>query len=154
MQEKAAIERCSYGGGAFRWPGVSYAGNWVTAGRSGGGLRWRLSDLDAVTEPDTPNDLRQQVLALQPAPGFGGRHDELEDHQPGGVLRQRALGPHRAVPDGGEHALDGVGGAQMVPVLGREVVEGEQRVAVLGQAGDRLLVFGPVLLGKGGDRRL
>src|SRR5918998_3281284 len=42
----------------------------------------------------------------------------------------------------------------MVPVLGWEVVEGEQRVAVLEQAGDRLLVLGRVLLGEGGDRRL
>ena len=42
----------------------------------------------------------------------------------------------------------------MVPVLGWEVVEGEQRIAVLEQAGDRLLVLGRVLLGEGGDRRL
>src|ERR687893_252175 len=42
----------------------------------------------------------------------------------------------------------------MVPVLGWEVVEGQQRVAVLEQAGDRLLVLGRVLLGEGGDRRL
>jgi hypothetical protein len=32
-------------------------------------------------------------------------------------------------------------GAQMLPMLGREVVEGEQRVAILGQALDRLVVF-------------
>jgi Transposase len=30
----------------------SYAGNWVTAGRSGGGLCWRLLDLDAVANSD------------------------------------------------------------------------------------------------------
>src|SRR3712207_8818222 len=41
-----------------------------------------------------------------------GGHDELEDHQPGGVLRQRALGPHRAVPHRGERALDPIGRAQ------------------------------------------
>src|SRR3954468_10620100 len=34
------------------------------------------------------------------------------------------------------------------PVLGREVVESQQRLAVLGQAGDRLVVFGSILLGK------
>ena len=39
-------------------------------------------------------------------------------------------------------------------MLGRKVVEGEQRVAVLGQAGDRLLVFGPIFLGEYGDSRL
>ena len=50
------------------------------------------------------------------------------------------------MPDGGEHAFNRVGCPQVVPVLGREVVEGQQRVLVLGQAGDRLLVLGPILL--------
>src|SRR4051794_32028462 len=66
----------------------SYAGNWVTASGSGGGLCWRLLDLDAVAEPDTLDDLRQLVLAFQAAPCLGSRHDELEDHQPGSVLLQ------------------------------------------------------------------
>src|SRR5512132_2859536 len=47
-----------------------------------------------------------------------------------------------------------IGFAQVIPVLGREVVEGQQRVSVLDQAGGRLLVFGPILLGKRRDRRL
>jgi hypothetical protein len=42
----------------------------------------------------------------------------------------------------------------MVPVLGGKVVEGQQRVTVLDQAGNRLLVLGGILLGEGGDRRL
>src|SRR4051812_15023202 len=46
----------------------SYAGNWVTASGSGGGLCWRLLDLDAVAEPDTLDDLRQLVLALEVVP--------------------------------------------------------------------------------------
>jgi DNA invertase Pin-like site-specific DNA recombinase len=104
---------------------MSYAGDWVTANRSGGGLCWRLLDLDAVAEADTLDDLRQLVLALQAAPCPGSRHDELEDHQPGSVLRQRTLGSDGAVPDGGEHTLDRVRCPQMVPVLGWEVVEGE-----------------------------
>jgi hypothetical protein len=37
----------------------------------------------------------------------------------------------------------------MLPVLGREVVEGEQRVAVLAQALDRLVVFATVALDEG-----
>ena len=40
-----------------------------------------------------------------------------------------------------EHALDGIARAQMVPMLGREVVEGQQRLAILGQAGDGLVVL-------------
>lgn len=41
----------------------------------------------------------------------------------------------------------------MIPVLGREVVEGQQRVAILGQAFDRAAVLGAVFLGEGIDRR-
>src|SRR5947207_1268672 len=43
--------------------------------------------------------------------------------------------------DGCEGALDRVGRSQVLPVLGGEVVEGEQHVAVLGQAFDRLVVL-------------
>jgi hypothetical protein len=39
-------------------------------------------------------------------------------------------------------------------MLGREVVEGEQLVAILGQAVDRLVVFRAVCLGKDVDRLL
>lgn len=42
---------------------------------------------------------------------------------------------------GRERAFDDVRRAQMLPVLGREVVEGEQRIAILDQALDRLVVF-------------
>ena len=69
-------------------------------------------------------------------------------------MRQRPLGPYRAVPDGGEHALDGIGRAQVVPVLGREVVERQQRVAVLDEAGDRLVILGAILVGERGHRGL
>ena len=54
-------------------------------------------------------------------------------------MRQCAFGA-----DGGEHALDRIGRAQMVPVLGGEVVEDQQRVTILGEAGDRFLVLGPI----------
>src|SRR4051812_34633302 len=43
-----------------------------------------------------------------------------------------------------ERAFDRVRGAQVLPVLGGEVVEGEQRIAVLHQARDRLVVLDPV----------
>jgi hypothetical protein len=49
----------------------------------------------------------------------------------------------------GERAFDDVGRAQMLPVLGREVVEGEQRTAILDQALDRLVVFEAPDLDKG-----
>src|SRR4051812_50160248 len=42
----------------------------------------------------------------------------------------------------------------MVPVLGGEIEEGEQRFPILGQAGDRLVVLGAVFVGEHVDRRL
>ena len=42
----------------------------------------------------------------------------------------------------------------MIPVPGGEVEEGEQRIAILRQAGDRLLVLGAVFVGEHIDRRL
>src|SRR6266568_4309489 len=41
---------------------------------------------------------------------------------------------------------------QMLPVLGREVVEGQQRVAILAQALDRLVVFDAPGLDEGVER--
>ncbi len=40
-----------------------------------------------------------------------------------------------------ERAFDDVGRAQMFPVLGGKVVKGEQRIAILDQTLDRLVVF-------------
>src|SRR5215831_17568912 len=42
----------------------------------------------------------------------------------------------------------------MVPVLGGEVEEGEQRFPIFGQAGDCLVVLGAVFVGEHVDRRL
>ena len=42
---------------------------------------------------------------------------------------------------GGEDAFDGVGRAQVDPMLGGEVEEGQQGLAVFGQAFDRLVVL-------------
>src|SRR5438067_9603358 len=55
-----------------------------------------------------------------------------------------------------ERAFKRIRGAQVFPVLGGEVVEGEQRLAVLDEARDRLVVLDPVGLDKGveGDQRL
>jgi hypothetical protein len=49
-----------------------------------------------------------------------------------------------AQPDDGEHRLDGVGGAQVAPVLGGEVVERQQLVELVGDLGGRLGMGGEV----------
>ena len=46
--------------------------------------------------------------------------------------------------DGGEDALNRIGRAQVIPVLGGEVEERQQSLGVLGQAGDGGCIFGPV----------
>ena len=56
-------------------------------------------------------------------------------------LFKTSLGAHGSVAHRREHAFDDVARAQMLPVLGREVVESEQRIAILDQAFDRLVVF-------------
>ena len=89
----------------------------------------RLDDLDAVLEFDASDDFRQLVFALQSAPCFGGRRDELEDHELGGSGRQRSFRPHGSVPHRGEHALDRVRGTQVVPVLGGLDGYAEQRLS-------------------------
>jgi hypothetical protein len=66
---------------------------------------------------------------------------------------QCSFRPHGSVPHGREHAFDEVGRAQVIPMLGMEVVEGQQRVAVLGEAFDSPSVLGGVFLGEGVDRR-
>lgn len=104
-----------------------------------------MRDLDAVGESDTSDDLGQLILALKTAPGFGGGFDELEDHDPGRVPGQRPLCAHRPVPHGGEDAFDRVRGSEMIPVLGGEVEERQERVPVLGQAFGGGAVFDAVL---------
>jgi hypothetical protein len=116
-----------------------------------------FGDLDAVAADDAPDHLGHLNFALPPAPGLQGGHDELEDHQRGGCLRKGTFGADRAMPDGGEHTRDRIRGLHVVPVLGGEVIEGQQGVAVLGQALDGTGVLGPMLLlddGEGGFRRL
>jgi hypothetical protein len=56
-------------------------------------------------------------------------------------VREASFRPNCSVADGGERAFDDVGRSQVLPVLGREVVEGEQRIAILDQALDRLFVL-------------
>ncbi len=84
------------------------------------------------------------VRAIQAAPLLAGRLAQLEDHSEGRLAAEAALGPGGPEAHGRKGAFNGIGGANVLPVLGREVVEGEQHVAVLGQAGHRLVVLGAI----------
>lgn len=56
------------------------------------------------------------------------------------------------MPDGGEHTRDRISCPHAIPMLGGEVIEGQQGVAVLGQALDGTGVLGPILLLEDGER--
>ena len=97
----------------------------VTNGSGGGGLSLRSDDFNSVGKFYAEDYFRQLVVTIEATPAFLGGLGELEDHGERGFVRKTSLGAYRAVADGRERALDDVGRAQMLPVLGREVVEGQ-----------------------------
>src|ERR1700704_6129473 len=121
-------------------------------GSGGSGLSLRSGDLDSVGELYTEYDFRQLVVTIETTPAFLGGLGELEDHGERGLVREASLRANGTMAHGRERAFDDVSRAQMLPVLGREVVEGEQRVAILDQALDRLVVFDAPGLDEGVER--
>src|SRR5437899_12508603 len=104
--------------------------------RSGGdGCRLTVGGFGDSLQPigkfHTENQSWQLVVAIEASPTCLRGFDELEDHGERGAVRQATLRPDRAVAYGCERAFDGVRGSQMFPVLGREVVESQQRIAIL-----------------------
>ena len=65
-------------------------------------------DFDSVAECYTPDELRQLILSLEAPPAFRRRYDELEDHEPRRVLRERAFHTNRAMPNRCKGAFDRV----------------------------------------------
>ena len=69
---------------------------------------------------------------------------------PLGAFYQDAVPGHTALglggtePHGGKGGFDGIGGAQIKPVLRRKVIAGQQFFPVLFQAVGRLGLLGPV----------
>ena len=80
------------------------------------------------------------------APAGLGGVEKFVGHRQSSRPAAGTLGLLGAQPDGGEGGLDGVGGAQVDPVLGRVLEVGEQDLAVLEQLVGRLRVLGPVRL--------
>ena len=91
----------------------------------------RCDNVDSVGELYPEDNFRQLAVAIEPTPTFLGGLGELEDHGERGPVRETSLGAHRAVADCRERAFDDVGRAQMLPMLGGEVVERQQCVAIL-----------------------
>ena len=76
------------------------------------------------------------------APVFLRTLPELEHHLQHAVPTQAALCSLGPVADGAEGRLNRIGRPQALPVLGREIIKGQQFFAILLQALDGLWVFG------------
>lgn len=74
-----------------------------------------------------------------------GRDGQLEDHGERRGVGQAALGSRRSASDSGEDALHRVRCLQMRPMLGGEIVEGQERFPILRQAIDGLVMLGSTL---------
>jgi hypothetical protein len=110
-------------------------------GIRGSGLSLRSDNLNSVGELYTVDDFRQLVMAIEMTPAFFGGLGELEDHGECGLVRETSLGANRTVAHGRERTFDYIGRAQMLPLFGRKVVEGQQRIAILDQTIDRSIVL-------------
>jgi hypothetical protein len=64
--------------------------------------------------------------AVEAGPGFLGLLDDFACHDTGGPVRHAAIWAHSPMADGGEDALDRVRRAQRFPMVGRELMEGEE----------------------------
>ena len=95
-------------------------------------MRLLPDGFDTVDELYTEDQLRQLVVAVEAAPALLGRLGELEDHGERRLVRETSLRAHGSMAHGREGAFDGVRGSQVLPMLGGEVVERQQRLAVPG----------------------
>ena len=86
--------------------------------------------LNSVLEWHSLDDLSQPAEPAQPSPAGFRALAELEHHVEHGVAAQAAPGRPGPVADRGKGRLDRVGGANALPVLGREVEEVHRLLAI------------------------
>ena len=83
-------------------------------------------------------DFDESLGSVEGPPMFGGGapsgSGELEEHGQRGRSGAVAFGAAMTQADGGEGRFDRVRGSHMLPVFGREVVEGQEHVAAFLQA--------------------
>ena len=95
----------------------------------------------SIDEFHVGNHVRKPMEPSQSAPSRLRAHGKLI-HQAQPAFRAHAVpGLLGAKANGRERRLDRIGRAQMLPMLGRKVVERQQLVAILEQALDRLGIF-------------
>ena len=94
-------------------------------------ISWRLLNgklRHSVGEVHNSNQFTEPLGRSDPVPTPLRFESQQQLHRERGVLGACALG---AVAQRGERGLDGIGGANVQPELGGEVIEGEQLLAVL-----------------------
>jgi hypothetical protein len=116
---------------------------------SSSGASLGRSTSPALLEPHPGAHQRHQVRTVDRPPPLLGRLQQLEHHRQPGVLAAGPLGDPGSGPHRREGRLDRIRGPEMDPMLGRIVMEGEQRLGVVDHLGDRL---GPLGAEVGGER--
>ena len=96
-----------------------------------------LSSMPSMNRTSVTN-VGELTEAAQASPAFLGAHGELMHEAQGAFGAHTISGLHRAQSNGGEGGLDEIGSTEMLPVSGREVVEGKQHLTVPDQPIDRL----------------
>lgn len=94
------------------------------------------------------------VRATQCSPPLLRAVREFEHRRQNARARAAATRLDRARANRGEGRFNRVGGAQVDPVRARKVVEGEQRIPILGQALGSLRIFRLVGLHEGSERAM
>ncbi len=89
--------------------------------------------LDSVLERHSLDDLSQPAEPAQPSPAGFRALAELEHHGEHGVAAQAAPGRPGPVADRGKGRFNRIGCLNALPVLGREVEEVHQLLAILDQ---------------------
>ena len=82
-----------------------------------------LKMLDPVLGLNPLNDFWQSICASERQPFLLGLHHQSKEHSEGGCAAEAPLCLSGSVRYGGEDTFDRVGGSDVLPVLGREVVE-------------------------------
>ena len=90
---------------------------------------------NAVDKLHSLDNLHDELMLVESSPVFLRRIGKFENHRQSSSTGTAAFGSLRAVADGRESRFDRVGGSDVDPVLGGEVVEGEQHIFVIAQTG-------------------
>ncbi len=117
----------------------------------GGVLHWShigvVINPVSILERNAFNHVREVFEASNSEPAFLGTFDQLEHQGQDGVLGDTAPGLVGSETDGGKGGFNGVGGANMRPMLSGEIEEGEQDIPVFDQTLGGFRILGLV----GGD---